>query len=57
MKVPTENPPQKFVNFHLTPQKDCRDQRMPTGLMINDFVVTHQKNSSMGGGDIKWNCP
>ena len=47
MKVPTENPPEKFVNFPL-----FGDQRMPTGLtpLRNDFVVTHQKNLSIGGG-------
>ena len=50
MKVPTENLPEKFVNFPLTPQKNCRDQRMPTGLtpLRNDFVI--KKNSSIGGG-------
>ena len=43
--------PQKFVNFPFTRQKYRRDQRMPTGLTPqNDFGVTLQKSSSMGGG-------
>jgi hypothetical protein len=33
IKVPTEKNPQKFINVPLTPQKNCRDQRMPTRLM------------------------
>ena len=52
--------PQKFVNFPFTHQKYRRDQRMPTGLTPqNDFGVTLQKSSSMGGGGggIKWNGP
>jgi hypothetical protein len=43
--------PQKFVHFPFTRQKYRRDQRMPTGLTPqNDFGVTLQKSSSMGGG-------
>jgi hypothetical protein len=43
--------PQKFVHFSLSPQKNRIDQRMPTGssTLRNDFGVTLQKNSSIGG--------
>ena len=51
VNVLTKNMPQKFVHFPFTRQKYRRDQRMPTGLTPqNDFGVTLQKSSSMGGG-------
>ena len=61
--MPTQKPPQKFVNFPLTPQKNRRDQKMPTGLTSQKRLWGHPKNSSIGGGggggvwlDIKREC-
>jgi hypothetical protein len=41
IKVPTQKPPQKFVNFPLTPQKNRRDQKMPTGLTSQKRLWGH----------------
>jgi hypothetical protein len=64
--VPTQNTPQKFENFPLTPQKYRRDQRMPTGLTPQKRLLSHpsekliRRGGGGGGGggvDIKWNGP
>jgi hypothetical protein len=59
----TNTPPQKLRNFCLTPQKKCKDQRMPmhTTPQKRLFQIP-QKFSSIGGGGgggvyIKWNGP
>ena len=57
--MPTQNTPQKFENFPLTPQKYRRDQRMPTGLTPQKRLLSHpsEKLIRRGGVDIKWNGP
>ena len=55
--MPTQNTPQKFENFPLTPQKYRRDQRMPTGLTPQKRLLSRpsEKLIRRGGVDIKWN--
>ena len=51
--MPTQNTPQKFVNFPLTPQKYRRDQRTPTGLTPQKQLWSHPSEKfihRMGGG-------
>ena len=57
--MPTQNTPQKFENFPLTPQKYRRDQRMLTGLTPQKRLLSHpsEKLIRRGGVDIKWNGP
>ena len=44
VKVPTQNTPQIFEIFHLTPQKNCRDQRKLTIVNPrNSFQATLRK--------------
>jgi hypothetical protein len=55
----TQNPSQKFVNFSLTPQKNCRDQRMPTGLTPQKRLWGHpsEKFIQRGGGALNGMSP
>ena len=57
--MPTQNTPQKFENFPLTPQKYHRDQRMPTDLTPQKRLLSHpsEKLIRRRGVDIKWNGP
>ena len=57
--MPTQNTPQKFENFPLTPQKYHRDQRKPTGLTPQKRLLSNpsEKLIRRGGVDIKWNGP
>jgi hypothetical protein len=57
--VPTQNTPQKFENFPLTPQKYHRDQRKPTGVTPQKRLLSHPSEELIrrGGVDIKWNGP
>ena len=51
--TPTKKDLHNFVNFPLAPQKYRSHQRMADRLTVtpqNNFIVTLQKNSSMGGG-------
>ena len=60
-----EQKPQKFVNFPLTPQKNRRDQKMPTGLTSQKRLWGHPSEKFIHGGrgggggwwlDIKREC-
>jgi hypothetical protein len=59
IKVLTQNPPQKFVYYPLTPQKNLRDQRMLTRSTAQKRLWAHplEKFIQRVGVDVKWNGP
>ena len=59
IKVLTQNPPQKYVYYPLTHQKNCRDQRMPTSLIAQKRLWAHplEKFIQRVGVHVKWNGP
>ena len=56
IKMPTQNTPEIFGIFCLTPQKNCRDQRINAdNHNPQKFLLSNpSENSFTGGVDIKW---